>query len=105
LFIQPRNILFLLLAMLICSPTFAEVKKWKDENGVIHYGDGPLTAGTERLKIDAKADKANAERIRRQTETYIENESIQDAKNSAQEAGNSANATSRSLSGRRSRRR
>ncbi len=80
---HPRNLLFLLLALIFCSPTFAEVKKWKDESGITHYGDAPILAGTARVKIDEKADKTNAERIFRQTEATMANDSFEEANNSA----------------------
>jgi len=82
MFKHPGNFLFALLALMICSPSFADVIKWKDENGVTHYGDAPIMAGAERVKIDAKADKENAERIRRQTEAAIANDSGDRVENS-----------------------
>ena len=33
--------LFLLLTMVICQPVFADVYRWTDDNGQVHFGERP----------------------------------------------------------------
>lgn len=47
-----KNI-YLALLLLIPFPAQAEIYKWTDEQGNIHYGDKPLTHNVEQLKIDS----------------------------------------------------
>ena len=37
--------------LLIQSPSLAGVYKWLDENGQVHYGERPMNADAERIKI------------------------------------------------------
>jgi len=49
------KIIFVLL-MCVCCSVQAEVYKWIDENGNVHYGDKPDTANkSTELNIDSKA--------------------------------------------------
>ena len=45
-----------LLAVLLCStPAFAEIYKWVDDSGRVHYGDRSQPRGTEVLQVPAAA--------------------------------------------------
>lgn len=69
------NVHFPYLAVLLCSasalctPAFAEVHKWKDAEGKVHYGDVPEVRETTVIKADPlNADhRANANRLRSET--------------------------------------
>ncbi len=41
----------LLVLLFACSPLFADVYKWTDEQGRVHYGDKPI-AGAKQEKVD-----------------------------------------------------
>lgn len=58
--------LLCLVATLFISPVFADVHKWKDADGKMHYGDAPPLAGTAKVKTDKQTEDeiANGERIR-----------------------------------------
>lgn len=55
------------------SPTFADVHKWKDANGITHYGDAPPIAGTGTVKTDKQTDDqiANGKEIRTVTAKFL----------------------------------
>ena len=44
---------FLLGLLLFVSPVMAEIFKWVDQNGVVHYGDKP-TANSEQMEVQVK---------------------------------------------------
>ena len=48
----PRSIGGLLLAGLLITPAGAEVYKWTDEQGRVHYGDRPPEEGAQSVDVD-----------------------------------------------------
>lgn len=68
--IKIKTGIFLFLMMSVVSqPSFADVKKWKDENGVTHYGDAPMISGAAKVHApvsvvehDQNADSRSSER-------------------------------------------
>lgn len=61
--------LFYCFLLVFSTSAFADVYKWKDANGKIHYGDVPHMAGTAKVKTDEQTEDqiANGERIRAET--------------------------------------
>ena len=49
--ITKSTIITACLCMLIQTPSFAGVYKWVDENGQVHYGEQPVGADAEKVKI------------------------------------------------------
>jgi len=72
-----KNILGITLAALsiFALTTFAEVHKWKDADGKIHYGDRPEIVGTPVVKVIKPSDdqQQNARRLRLETERVMSN--------------------------------
>jgi hypothetical protein len=61
-----KKTLLCLVATLFMSHVFADVHKWKDENGKTHYGDAPPIVGTATVKVDKQTSDqiANGKKLR-----------------------------------------
>lgn len=82
IFIKPNFLL--LTSLLFCTPpAFSEVHKWKDAEGKTHYGDVPEVHETTVIKVTPQtADhRANASRIRAETERVMNGVAAENAKN------------------------
>ena len=51
LMITKSTIITACLCLLVQTPSFAGVYKWVDENGQVHYGEQPVGADAEKVKI------------------------------------------------------
>jgi glutaredoxin len=51
-----RNLLLFLMAVMACSSIHADMYKWTDENGKVHYSDSPPPAGKKVKKLDLKVN-------------------------------------------------
>ena len=49
--VPPMRALALMLALIFALPAAAEVYRWVDENGVVHYTDKPPAPGAEPAKL------------------------------------------------------
>ena len=64
----------LLSALLVCAAaSAAEVYKWKDKDGKVHYGDKPKTEAAESLSVESgsgegESSEAEAKRLAREAE-------------------------------------
>ena len=60
---------FVCCAVVLSNPAFAEVHKWKDAEGKVHYGDVPEVRETTVIKADPLTEdhRANANRLRSET--------------------------------------
>lgn len=53
--------------LLLCAPVaFAQIYKWVDEDGVVHYSDQP-TPGSERIYLEQDAPRSRPVRSRERT--------------------------------------
>jgi hypothetical protein len=84
-----KKTLFFLVAMLFMSPIFADVYKWKDANGRIHYGDTLPIADTAIVRTDKQTDDqiANGEEIRAEIENSTRQNAMNEARDSAKSSG------------------
>ena len=55
-----RLIIWTLIFLLFISVSHAEIYKWTDENGQIHYGERPNNPNTEKIEIKSTAPKPDA---------------------------------------------
>ena len=55
-----RLIIWTLTLLLFISVSHAEIYKWTDENGQIHYGERPNNPNTEKIEIKSTAPKPDA---------------------------------------------
>lgn len=70
---QLRFPLLAVLLSLLALPVTADVYKWRDENGKLHFGDKPPTGNSKAEKLDIKQRSntgnptiSDAERLKRQ---------------------------------------
>jgi hypothetical protein len=70
----------LIAAMLAAAPAAAQVYRWVDKDGKVHYSDKPPPKGTrtERMAIETKrTDEANVEAANRELATQSERSRIE----------------------------
>lgn len=74
-----KNILLGFALMLCVSVSFADVHKWKDADGKVHYGDAPPMAGTQKVKTDTQTEDQieNGHRIQAETASFVKKEESQ----------------------------
>ncbi|MGB0712739.1 MAG: DUF4124 domain-containing protein [Gammaproteobacteria bacterium] len=58
---NPVRIALLLITSLVWTSSSAEIYKWTDANGVVHYGDRPAQATAQRLPIVDRLPKPKPE--------------------------------------------
>lgn len=65
-----KKTLLCLTAALFVLPASAQVYKWKDADGNIHYEDAPSSAGAGQVEIKKQTEEqiANGKRLRAETE-------------------------------------
>ena len=81
--ITNKKFLLLLALSISIPPSFAQVHKWKDAEGKIHYGDIPkVRSEATSIKVDRQSEdhKANADMLRRQTARVMNDVAIENAK-------------------------
>ena len=64
LMITKSTIITACLCLLIQTPSFAGVYKWVDENGQVHYGEQPVGADAEKVKIRQNETTACAKLVK-----------------------------------------
>lgn len=91
-----KKTLFCLAAMLFMAPVFADVYKWKDAGGRIHYGDTLPVADTAMVITGEQADDqiANGKGIHAETENSIRQDAMNEARESAKSSGFKVHETS-----------
>jgi|GEM_PF-3548172 len=92
--------LAVLLLLLICSVTVAEIYKWVDESGKVHYGDAPPPeeADTQSVEIpegpsqeEVERAKQEAQERKEQYEKFLEKSgTVEPSDNASKEANNRA---------------
>ena len=72
----------LFCATVIYTPASAEVHKWKDAEGKVHYGDVPEVHETTVIKADPLTSdhRANANRLRAETSRVMNDVAAENAK-------------------------
>lgn len=74
-----RLFLATVAGLLVVSAIHAEVYRWVDERGKVHFSDRPNQGGAQKLEINEPSDAAGIDQQRLDAERRIQQEKLLDA--------------------------